>query len=106
MSEIPTLFGHALREEILASRATFQVVERVVCHKRLQLDGKWFDAEDLRETLSNVINDDIVIEKTMGDALVRLKIITHRGSQRSMMGASPGENFQLLADLLDELLER
>lgn len=102
----PTLFGHALRDEITAAAATFKTVERVVVDQRIKLGGQWFDAKDMFEILREVLIDgDVVVEQRMGDMLVNLKVLTTRGNRNSH-AAQEGENFQLLYDILEKAIKR
>lgn len=99
----PTLFGHALQDEIRAASQSYEKRKRVVVDHFITLCDNKFDLEDLHETLEEVKAGNIAVEPRLGDILVKLKVLTTRGNRNSHPAAE-GENFDLLKQIVKSLL--
>ncbi len=86
----------------------FAVTERAVTTYRadIVIDGKRFDAVDMRDCLCNVKNDRVQLtDKSMVAMFKKYGIIDHEGNSRWGMGAEAGPNFEEFRDMLEAKLD-
>ncbi len=91
----------------LAFMSTARVRERVVHDLLIVVDGIEFDVEDLRELLEGVEDGDVVVHSdSTGQMLVNNGVLDTLGSQRWMMAAAKGPNFDAFKQAVDDLLKK
>lgn len=104
MTDQPTLLG---RDDLLAAAATFEVRSRVVLDKFITLGGRRFDAVEVRLLLEHVSDREDVFNRPLCEVLAKLNVLQGgTGKPIWLSHVREGENFDLLRDMLDDLLSR
>jgi hypothetical protein len=88
--------------------AGFDVTERsrTTYHADIVIDGKRFDAVDMRDCLSEVKNSRVALtDRKMIDIFKKYGVIVSEGSSAWGSGAEAGPNFHEFRDMLEEKID-
>lgn len=91
-----TLSGFTAKIDIETAIRNVTKTPRTVFDYEINLDGQKFNAEDILNTLEGAFDGDCYItDQAITQALKKLGVIVRGGSNRGMMSAEKGENYDL-----------
>jgi hypothetical protein len=98
-----TLFGFTAKTDIETTIGAVTKTPRIVYDYKIDLGGRIFDAEDVLESLQEACGGGAYMtDQAMVEALKKLGVIVHGGSNRWATGAEKSENYDLFVKLLRE----